>query len=230
VLHHALDRWPAIAWIGALAAVALAVRIVVTTVRVGRALRCRRARHRLALSLVGKRDPALGAVVVEAAEPLVYCVPGGGGTVVVTTGARRALTELQLSAVLAHERAHLAERHHLAIGWAGALSRALPRLRLFAECAAHTARLLEMRADDVAAGAHGALPVATALAALGVRSAPAGALGATGSATVLRVERLLAAEQRPADRRRDRLALAGLLVGLAAVPVVVVLLPFCSGI
>ena len=147
---------------------------------------------------------------------------------VVTSGARRALTERELRAVLAHERSHLAERHHLPIGLAGALARALPRLRLFGDCAVHTARLLEMRADDVAARAHGPLPVATALAALSTRAAPAGALGAAGATALLRVERLLATDRRAA--RRDRLALLGLAAGLAAVPVLVAVLPFCSAL
>src|SRR5262249_52655537 len=58
----------------------------------GRATRARRASHRQMLVIVGRPDRHLGATLVDAAEPLVYCLPAPTPTVVITTGARQALT------------------------------------------------------------------------------------------------------------------------------------------
>lgn len=49
---------------------------------------------------------------MEHLEPAAYCVAGRYPTVILTTGALRALDPDQLDAVLAHERAHLAGHHH----------------------------------------------------------------------------------------------------------------------
>ena len=69
-------------------------------------------RHAQTARLAGRLEPALGAVVVEHPQPAAYCVAGRYPTVIVTTGAMAALGSGQLDAVLAHERAHLAGRHH----------------------------------------------------------------------------------------------------------------------
>lgn len=230
MLHSGLDGAPALAWIGLVVASAVVARVAASAVAVGRAARGRRRRHRAALSLIADTDAELGALLVDADEPLAYCVPGGtgGGRIVLTSAARRVLTDRQLRAVLAHERTHLAERHHLAIAVADALARALPRLRLFADCATYTARLLEMRADDEAARRWGPVPVATALAALSSRPAPAAALGAAGATAVARVERLMSGPG-GAERRRDRAVLLGMMLSVAAVPVLCAALPFCPG-
>ena len=46
-------------------------------------------------------------------RPMAYCLAGRQPTVVLTTGTLSVLDPGQLAAVLAHERAHLASRHHL---------------------------------------------------------------------------------------------------------------------
>jgi Zn-dependent protease with chaperone function len=56
---------------------------------------------------------------VAVAWILLYCVPGRLPTIVVTTGALAVLEPEQLAAVLAHERAHLAGRHHLLLAVTG---------------------------------------------------------------------------------------------------------------
>lgn len=123
----------------------------------------------------------------------------------VTTGALRVLDDAQLAAVVAHERAHLAERHDLALAWSAALARAFPRLPLFRDVEAEVARLVELRADDVAAGQSGRLTVAGALLEVATGRAPhvvpGAALGAGGSTTALRVRRLIA-PHRPLGRLR----------------------------
>jgi hypothetical protein len=111
---------------------------------------------------------------------------------VLTTGAVKALDADELAAVIAHERAHLRERHHLAVAAAIGLARAFPRVPLFAGAADETARLVELRADDVAAGDTDQVSVAGALVALAGMRAPEAALAAAACGGTARVARLLA--------------------------------------
>ncbi|MGW4058587.1 M56 family metallopeptidase [Amycolatopsis sp. NPDC004747] len=152
--------------------------------------RCRR-RHRAALRLAGRSSPDLGAIVVPGAVPAAYCVPGRRSEVVVTTAALRVLDLRQTRAVLAHERAHLAGRHHQLLLALDVLHRAFPGVPVFLRALAEVGTLVEMLADDRAAREHGRLPLAQALAAVAGGAAPASTLGAGGEA-VRRVRRLLA--------------------------------------
>ena len=68
--------------------------------------------HAETARLVGHPEPSLGAVLVEHADPVAYCVACRHPTVILSTGAVQAREPAQLSAVLAHERAHLTGRHH----------------------------------------------------------------------------------------------------------------------
>jgi len=181
-----------------------------------RTIRSRRGRHAQAAVLLGRRDPDLDAVVVDSPEPMVYCLPDSrGGTVVVTTGARTALSPPELRAVLSHERAHLEGHHHLLIGLGQIIARALPVLVLFREVGRQVPRLLEMCADDTAARLHGRLTVAAAIATMSTRATPAAGLGAGGPAATLRALRLTT----PAAKGwRDRATLAATLFCLATGP------------
>jgi Zn-dependent protease with chaperone function len=182
-----------------------------------RATRARRIAHGQLLAVVGRPDHRLGATLVDAAEPLVYCLSTPAPTVVVTTGARRALSRAQLRAALAHERAHLAGRHHLVLTLAYAIGRAVPWLPLFTRLGPALAGLLEMRADDIAAHRHGRRTVAAAIAAMSRRPAPAGALGVAGPSALARGLRLCGVQ--PAWRvRAARLALCLTLIALATGP------------
>lgn len=151
-----------------------------------------RARHGDALSLIASSCEHPGAVVLDHATPAAYCLPGRRSRVVVTSAALAALDRPQLAAVLAHEQAHLAGRHHLVTGAAVALERAFPRVPVFAHARAEVARLVEMVADDAAAARHGRLPVATAMVTVAAGGAPTAALAAGGPSALERVRRLLA--------------------------------------
>lgn len=153
--------------------------------------RCDRRRARDALSLVAQEDLGLGATLVEADIAAAYCLPGRGGRIVVTTAAVAALDGDELAAVLAHERAHLRERHHLVVAAACGLARAFPGVPLFRAAAHELARLVELRADDAAARETDQVSVAAALLALGGMRAPRAALAAAQTAGVARVTRLL---------------------------------------
>lgn len=181
-----------------------------------------RRRHAEGLAVLGRPDRELGAVVVDHPEPLVYCLPGRGATTVITTAALRSLHTEQVAAVLAHERAHVRGRHHLVLAAGEAFARAFPFVPLFAGARAEVARLVELRADDVAASRHPRVQIAAALVGLATGRVPAFVMGAGGQSALARVRRML----RPAAplARRERMAglaaVALLLAGPAAVAAV----------
>ena len=150
-----------------------------------------RARARDALALVSRHDCALDATVVHTEVLAAYCLPGRRERVVLTTATVAALEPAELAAVIAHERAHLRQRHHLALAAARGLARAFPAVPLFAVAAVEVARLLELCADDAAASDTDGVSVAGALVALAGMRAPAAALAAAGSVGAVRVSRLL---------------------------------------
>jgi Zn-dependent protease with chaperone function len=196
-----------------LAAVALgaALTSALLTWRYGRRVQQTQRRthaHAEAARITGRRIPsASGTVVLDVAQPAAYCVPGRPATIVLTTGALALLDPAQLTAVIAHEKAHLAGGHHLLVTLTRALSAIFPGVPLFSRGAAEVARLTEMRADDAAARLSGRPVLVAALLTMGTGAAvPALALGATGCDVAARVQRLL----KPAPRGqhlRNRLAL-----------------------
>lgn len=176
--------------------------------------------HAHTVRVLGHPAPDLGpaTVVVDSPQVAAYCVAGPSRTVVVTQGARDKLTGPELAAVLAHEYAHLAGHHHLLLTLARALRRALPGLPLFAGAETHLARLLEMRADDVAVARHGTRTVIAAMASLTITPTPAGSLGMADSALLARAERLATPPSRP-QRRTEQLTLTASGLALVLLPV-----------
>ena len=119
-----------------------------------------------------------------------------------TTGALRCLDSRQLDAVLAHERAHLSERHHLVLAFAAALRRAFPAVRFFAVAARQVSDLVEAAADDAAIRREHRLTLAGALLAVATAGVPAGALGAGGTTAAQRIQRLIDPPYPPTRTRR----------------------------
>ncbi|MGW5162298.1 M56 family metallopeptidase [Nonomuraea wenchangensis] len=199
--------------VGGLVLIRIACMGAAVLLRAGR----ERRRHAEALSLVGRHDLGLDALVVDYDERLAYCLPGRNGHAVITTGALRSLAPEQVAAVLAHERAHLRGRHHLVLAAAEALARAFPRLPLFEQARVEVARLVELLADDVAASRLSRIHIAAALVGLATGKVPAFALGAGGETALTRVRRMLH-PQEPLGRRErvaGLLAVASLLAGPA---------------
>lgn len=174
-----------------------------------------RSRSRDALALVSRDDAALGATLVETEVAAAYCLPGRHGRIVLTTGAVSALHDDELAAVIAHERAHLRERHHLAVAMANGLARAFRGVPLFAASAAEVARLVELRADDAAARHTDQFSVAAALVTLAGMRAPRTALAAADRGGAARVTRLLAPVI-PVGIARPLAAVTGLTVVMLA--------------
>lgn len=200
----------------------VAAGLAVLTARLGRALRAARRRthrHADAARLVGQVDDALGAVVVDLPGRLAYSVAGRPHTIVLSRDALDALDDAQLQAVLAHERAHLAGRHHLLLSAARALAVTLPRIRLFTAGSRELGRLVEMCADDTAARGHDGRTLVGALLALaGAPVPPHGALAAAGTAVIERAERLMSPPA-PAQLRSTRLCLGVAMAALLSGPV-----------
>ncbi len=180
-------------------------------------------RHAQTARLVGRSDPALGAVLVEHPEPAAYCVAGRQPTVVLTTGAVAALNRAQLGAVLAHERAHLAGHHHRLLAMARIGRQVLPFLPLMRDAEAQVARLIELHADDTATRAHDPGTLATALVVLATAASPAPALAAAATDTVQRIHRLLGPAE-PLGRGRRQM-LRATAAALALTPVLLALAP-----
>ena len=129
--------------------------------------------------------------LVPSSRRSAYCVPGGGGRIVITSGALEALTPRQTLAVLEHESAHLAGGHHLLVGWVRLLDRAFPGVPLLRETARRVPVLVEWAADDRAARRVGVGPLTHALGRLaGTEDEPGAAtLSIGGACPVERVRR-----------------------------------------
>lgn len=200
--------------VGAVAVVGGTVLAVALAGRIGwcmgaALLRARRerARHAEVLAIVGSHRPELGVTVLDDERPAAYCLPGrgyrvghlsgrqAGHRIVLTTAALAALEPAALQAVIAHERAHIRQRHHLVLAFAEGLERAFPRLPLFRTAAEQTRLLVELAADDAAVNRSGPLTLAGALVELAGAGVPAVSssvsLAASGGHVAGRVRRLL---------------------------------------
>lgn len=159
------------------------------------ALQARR-RQRALLALIAHGDPKVpGALVVDYPSAAAYCLPGlRSRIVVVSAGTLKLLGRGELAAVLAHERAHLRERHDLVLLPFTALRRAFPRSAMCARAHRAVALLVEMLADDRALRARPARELVSALVRFGTAGAcpaPAGALAAAQGEVAARVARLI---------------------------------------
>ncbi len=213
----------AVAGLGLIVAGAVVARTAVTGAGHLRGAGRQALRHAQTARLAGRLDPGLGAVVVEHPRPQAYCVAGRRPTVIVTSGAVRALDSGQLAAVLAHERAHLAGRHHrlLAVARIGRL--VLPFVPLLRDADVQVARLVELHADDAALRGCDPRSLATALVALATAASPGPVLAAAATDSVQRIRRMLGPAE-PLGRGRRQL-LAGTAAAVALAPVVLALAP-----
>jgi Zn-dependent protease with chaperone function len=220
------DHWAAQTLAGVLAAELLGV-LLLSWVRTARA----RNRHRALLELVLQPSAELpDAALVDHPVPVAFCIPGARPLLVLSSGMVAELDAEQLAAVVAHERAHLREHHHLLLLPFVAWEAALPVLPAAARAHAAVRELVEMRADDVALAElpgpaarrtlAGAIVAAAGSAEGGV---PSGALAVTGGAVGARVVRLLEPPcPLPAVARWTALAAATLLL---LAPTLLLLLP-----
>ncbi|TMR89819.1 M56 family metallopeptidase [Nonomuraea basaltis] len=189
------EPWDALHVLAMIAGItALAVLVVVLVTAGVQALRARR-RHRMLLTLIAHDDPGMpGVRVLDHPGAAAYCVPGLRSQVVVSEGALRLLSRDELAAVLAHEAAHVRERHDLVLLPFAALRRALPWSKVVADAQAQVELLIEMAADDRARRYCSPRRLATALLRFGTAGAmptPNGMLGVHAQNVMARVDRLV---------------------------------------
>ncbi|MBJ7452918.1 MAG: M48 family metalloprotease [Blastococcus sp.] len=217
-------------WVTMTLAAVLALELVgVLALSWFRTARTRR-RHRQLLELVVAPGAAPDTRLLEHPAPVAFCIPGARPLLVLSSGMVAELDEAELAAVVAHERAHLREHHHLYLLPFVAWEAALPVLPAAGRAHAAVRELVEMRADDVALhdldGTDPRRTLAQAIVAAAGRpgaEVPGGALAVTGGAVRARVVRLLEspAPLPPAGRIFALLG-AGLLLLL---PTALLLLP-----
>ncbi|MFC4911897.1 M56 family metallopeptidase [Actinomadura gamaensis] len=106
VLRHAPQTDPVVGAVATVLLLTCLVSALCVAVRQG---------YRLVTSARTARAlPGHGLIaLVDDAEAEAFALPGRPGRVVVTTGMLDVLTPAQRDALIAHERAHLADRHHL---------------------------------------------------------------------------------------------------------------------
>jgi Zn-dependent protease with chaperone function len=212
-----------VAGLGLILTGAIAARTVLTAMTHLRAAGQQALLHAETARLIGRPEPALGAVLVEHSQPVAYCVAGRHPTVILSTGALQALEPAEVSAVLAHERAHLSGRHHRLLALARISSLVFPVLPLMRDADAQVARLVEMHADDAAARTSDPRSLATALVVLATGTSPAPALAASATDSAQRIHRLLRPAEPLAPARRQVLRATAAL--LALTPVLLALAP-----
>ncbi|MFG2075509.1 M56 family metallopeptidase [Nonomuraea maritima] len=189
---HEWDALHVLALIAGLTALTVLIAVLLTAGV--QTLRARR-RHRILLRLIAHDDPGVpGVRVLAHPGAAAYCVPGLRSQVVVSEGALKLLSEGELKAVLAHEAAHVRERHDLVLLPFTALRRAMPWSKVVAEAQAQVELLIEMAADDRARRYCSPRRLATALLRFGTAGAmpnPNGTLGVHAHHVMARVERLI---------------------------------------
>ena len=176
-----------------------------------------RRRHLALLELLSSAHPtrALTRVIDEAA-PVAYCLPRGlGSATVLSRGLIDLLAPAELDAVVAHEGAHVRQRHDVVLVAFRAWHAALPRFPVAALAEGRVAELIEMLADD---RARRRVPDAVLAAAIS-RVGAAGAV-ASAEASARRTARLGA----PTLSRPVQVAVVAASVALVAAPTLWILL------
>ena len=196
-------------------------------------VRSRRQRHRHSelLALLSSPMPnAPSTRIIDHPAPAAYCLPGAQSVTVLSEGMIALLSAEQLDAVVAHERAHLRQKHHLLLDAFRSWKRALPWFPIATRAQDAVALLVEMLADDSARRAAGDAVLADAIRVVDSTGSAGAVLGAPKdartpdqrrAALVAREERLVA--EHPTVGPGVRLAVMLAAVALVVVPPVLVL-------
>lgn len=162
-----------------------------------------RRRHRQLVDLLSTpattSDQGAETQIIEHEAPLAYCLPGrtnASSVTVLSRGLLNTLSEPEVAAVIAHERTHLKQRHHLLTMAFEAWYRALPWLPTTRYGREAVLELTEMLADEGAMVEHSREDLLRSLALSSAETGPpeaASALdgGSHSHITGARLQRLL---------------------------------------
>lgn len=198
----------------------LLLNLATTAVRTER----HRRRHHTLVALLSEPVPNRpGTRVLDHPAPVAYCLPGVRMVTVLSEGLLRLLNTGQLEAVLAHERTHLRQFHHLVLLAFKAWRSALPWFPIANRAERAVALLVEMLADDEARREVDGPTLAAAIALVGTSWGIDGTPGEGGdsaapdaTAVGARISRLLT--PRPPLVFQRRLLVAAATLTLVAVP------------
>lgn len=188
-LTFGADR-PRLLGLALLVSGAMLVRLLWSGHRIGTDLRRMRARQRELIDLVADRpetrtDEGRGGriAVVAHASPAAYCLPGRRDRIVLSQGAVDQLDDAQLDAVLAHEHAHLRQRHDLLLELFTVLHESVPGPLRAPGALREVGLLAEVLADRAATTTGGAAPrdLAHALVTMAEGTRPATPAEATSA-------------------------------------------------
>lgn len=205
----------------------LLLNLALTSVRSRR----QRHQHMELLRLLSSPLPDVPSTrVIDHPAPAAYCLPGARSVTVLSEGMIALLSPEELEAVIAHERTHLRQKHHLLLDAFRSWKRALPWFPIATRAQDAVALLLEMLADDTARRSSGDPVLAEAIRIVDETGTAGTALGAPKDRRTpeQRRDALIAREARLTAGRRTvgpalRGAIAVVTVLLIVVPPVLVL-------
>ncbi|UAJ81323.1 M56 family metallopeptidase [Leifsonia sp. ZF2019] len=213
------------------AAVLLTAHLLLNLALTSARSRSQRHRHMELLRLLSSPLPDLPSTrVIDHPAPAAYCLPGARSVTVLSEGMIALLSPEELDAVMAHERTHLRQKHHLLLDAFRSWKRALPWFPIATRAQDAVALLLEMLADDTARRSSGDAVLAEAIRIVDETGSAGTALGAPKDrrSPEQRRDALLARETRLTAGRRTvgpalRTSVTIAIVLLVLVPPVLVL-------
>ena len=119
--------------------------------------------------------------VIQHDDPTAFALSNRRWGIVVSTALLRLLNTEELGAVVAHEAAHVRQRHHLIIGLVQGVLAPLRWVPLVAAISAAVPHYLEMAADNAARDENGTAVMASALLKIGEKGGPTVAQHAGGA-------------------------------------------------
>lgn len=214
------------------AAILLGIHLVLNLALTIASTERQRRRHRQLVELLGSPDPVRPRTqLLDNAVPIAYCLPGARSVTVFSAGLIELLDADELSAVIAHEHAHVAQRHDLLLIAFRAWHMSLPWFPIAYRAEREVGGLVEMLADDRARLTAPDATLASAIALVaGARTDTADELAdravipmASPMQTRDRVLRLL--EPAGAIGMPMRLGIGALALALLAVPTILLFTP-----
>ena len=215
------EPWHVLALCAALLLVVhLVLNLALTVVRSEQ----QRRRHAQLVALLSSPVSA-STRLIDSPTPVAYCLPGPFRSITVfSAGLVTLLSEEELSAVIAHEEAHVVQRHDVVLIAFRAWHAALPWFPIAYRAQHEVGLLIEMLADDRARRRVNVTTLARAIALVGTGSVGAPTLAPADNVA----ERVARLELPPLSTAREALVVAG-AAGLLGIPTALLFAPAVLG-